>query len=456
MRITHDGRFHADESVANWILEETNPGDKVIRTRDVEFIASHPEAIVFDVGGEFEGNTFDHHQPGFDTKYYPEACTKMSSAGLIFQRYGKEFLEAIGVPTEQINDETLLLVYKEVFEQIDARDNGAIMKGKGSSKNNLDLWNYVAAMNYKDHNDSKEQLERFKECSKGCGILLKPLILRVIEEHAQYDEDKRLYQIYFAERFKTHSSGKIMHIKHNALNHFECMKDLDKDMELYYIVFSNEKDGVEEWTIRTMQDVPFENRFDLIVPPKESDANKNLLWIHTNKFIAKTASYEATMKYCEYCIETIDKERKKMTLDELEEYVRSEIKDEPIDWARPMSTDQDDIDVFLWGNTMLSSRCDGNFDAIAEVLESMPEGDASIKFNHSPGMITFETNPYDTFGRAKIYTDIPNAFIIDGSEATLKKLKYACRKFSLEDDYGAHSVEVRDMKIPSKNFVLIS
>ncbi|CAM9829846.1 unnamed protein product [Chrysoparadoxa australica] len=136
---THDGCFHCDEALACGILK-TLPewADAVIvRTRNPEELAKC-HAVV-DVGGTYDPATlrFDHHQGTFSDTLSEEGFnTRLSSAGLVYRHYGKEFLKTVlgdAVPDELIHKaskqaERCLVLYKTVYqnfmEQIDGIDNG--------------------------------------------------------------------------------------------------------------------------------------------------------------------------------------------------------------------------------------------------------------------------------------------------------------------------------------------
>lgn len=128
MRIlTHDGIFHADEVFAISVLRRVFGDVEIIRTRSQEEIQNF-DGIVVDVGGEFspERNRFDHHQRTGPTRMDGR---KFSSAGLIWDRWGRESLEDTSIAKE-LNSFQLgrlwFLVDQRLFRGIDAIDNGEI------------------------------------------------------------------------------------------------------------------------------------------------------------------------------------------------------------------------------------------------------------------------------------------------------------------------------------------
>ncbi|KAL0244400.1 hypothetical protein GEMRC1_008484 [Eukaryota sp. GEM-RC1] len=124
---THDGKFHADESFAVFLLTQLPSFAKaeIIRTRDSS-IYSQCDAVV-DVGGVFDTSTcrFDHHQLGF-TETFPGFSTKLSSAGLCYREFGKTIIQ--NRYSNTLSNDHLILVhtklYRSFVEAIDAIDNG--------------------------------------------------------------------------------------------------------------------------------------------------------------------------------------------------------------------------------------------------------------------------------------------------------------------------------------------
>ena len=96
--VTHGGKFHCDEVFAYAVLRLAlgvhAPGQDhtLLRTRKPELIATG--TVVWDVGGVFDAasHRFDHHQRGAPVR--PNG-TPFSSAGLIWQVYGKQAVAAL-------------------------------------------------------------------------------------------------------------------------------------------------------------------------------------------------------------------------------------------------------------------------------------------------------------------------------------------------------------------------
>ncbi len=92
--IVHDGRTHADDLMAAWIIRQINPDVKIIRTRDKDTIKNglmDPYTVVADVGY----GCFDHHQVNND--FYDgdedEVLRQMAACGKVWEMWGKRVVE---------------------------------------------------------------------------------------------------------------------------------------------------------------------------------------------------------------------------------------------------------------------------------------------------------------------------------------------------------------------------
>ena len=122
--VTHSGGFHADELLSSVILTRLFPQAELIRTRDNDWITPSSDKIIFDVGRDYnaEAQIFDHHQRPNPLR---EDEQPYSSFGLIWAQYGRAYLTAMNVPTENI--EAIHDKFDSKFVlPIDLLDNGAM------------------------------------------------------------------------------------------------------------------------------------------------------------------------------------------------------------------------------------------------------------------------------------------------------------------------------------------
>lgn len=121
--ITHGAKFHADDVFCTVILDKIVEGNTLIRVLEVpEEYKIRKDKIIYDIGwGEL-----DHHQKGGNGER--ENGIRYAAFGLIWKKYGIEYLRKIGIDEEMIN-----LVWKyldtEFVQLVDSIDNGQIDKG---------------------------------------------------------------------------------------------------------------------------------------------------------------------------------------------------------------------------------------------------------------------------------------------------------------------------------------
>ena len=109
--VTHDGVFHADDVFATAILKVAFPEIDIVRTRNPRIIKSAD--IVYDVGGKYNGQKyFDHH---FLPVPEDKDGFKLSSAGMIWNRFGRELID---------DEEVIEYVRVNLIRCIDQIDNG--------------------------------------------------------------------------------------------------------------------------------------------------------------------------------------------------------------------------------------------------------------------------------------------------------------------------------------------
>lgn len=122
--VTHSGGFHADELFSSVILTRLFPSAQLVRSRAAEWITPGPDRIIYDVGGAYDASAgiFDHHQRGAPLR---DDGQPLSSFGLIWRHFGRDFLAASGIGPEQID--TVHAGFDASFVlPIDLVDNGAL------------------------------------------------------------------------------------------------------------------------------------------------------------------------------------------------------------------------------------------------------------------------------------------------------------------------------------------
>jgi len=112
--ITHSGKFHADDVFATAFMSKIINNPVVHRTNNIS-LEIKKEAIIYDIGyGEY-----DHHQKDFDLRH--ESGVKYASFGLLFKKFGLDFLNSIDPKYGEV---VFSMIEHDLVESIDAVDNG--------------------------------------------------------------------------------------------------------------------------------------------------------------------------------------------------------------------------------------------------------------------------------------------------------------------------------------------
>lgn len=131
---THDGRFHADEALACYLLRllPEYKDSIIIRTRDMGILQKCN--VVVDVGAVyapemyvyvvtcfvlqfFHRLKFDHHQREFTEVFSPKYKTKLSSAGLIYKHFGRRILTEVLLPDQLKSSCSIVdLFYNKMYQ----------------------------------------------------------------------------------------------------------------------------------------------------------------------------------------------------------------------------------------------------------------------------------------------------------------------------------------------------
>jgi len=122
--VTHSGGFHADELLSSVILTRLFPDARIVRSRAPEWITPAGDKIIYDVGGAFDpaAGIFDHHQRGAPLR---EDGQPFSSFGLVWRQFGRDYLNATGIPADDI-DALHASFDLDFVLPVDLMDNGAL------------------------------------------------------------------------------------------------------------------------------------------------------------------------------------------------------------------------------------------------------------------------------------------------------------------------------------------
>ncbi|KAI3405456.2 hypothetical protein KGF56_001726 [Candida oxycetoniae] len=315
---THSGSFHADESLAVYLLK------LLPQYRNAEIVRSrNPQDweecdIVVDVGGKYDSvKYFDHHQREFFATFNENYKTKLSSAGLIYKHFGKDIIRQVLSLEENDGNIELLYdkVYKEFIESLDANDNGinnypVDIESKFNEKN-IKLPSLVSQLNPR-WNESCTDADFDRQFLKASD-LMGSVFVGLLEGYGKgWLPAKSLVEEAFQKRFEADLSGEII-----ILSQFCPWKE-----HLYAIEKENNSEGVikfvlfqdssSKWRVSTVNVTSSSFEFRLGIPEElrglrdeelsEKAGIEGCIFVHAAGFIGGANSKEAVLELAKYSL----------------------------------------------------------------------------------------------------------------------------------------------------------
>ncbi|ODV79485.1 potassium/sodium eff [Suhomyces tanzawaensis NRRL Y-17324] len=244
---THSGSFHADESLAVYLIRLLPKYAKSELVRSRNPADWERSDIVIDVGGKYDGvKFFDHHQREFNSTFDLDHDTKLSSAGLIYKHFGKEIIQhVLDLKPEDPNVELLYLkIYNDFVESLDANDNGIsnysreVEANKKFKDRNITLPAIVSRLNpswNKNPTDADFDAQ-FEKSSE----LMGSVFMDLLEGYGKsWLPARTIVEQSFASRFDVDKSGEIL-----VLSEFCPWKE-----HLYSIEKENNAEGVTKFVL---------------------------------------------------------------------------------------------------------------------------------------------------------------------------------------------------------------
>jgi uncharacterized UPF0160 family protein len=186
---THGGAFHADDLMGVAVLLALNPDAAVIRTRNLDKIATATYAV--DVGGEWDSarGRFDHHQKGF--AHTRADGTKYAAAGLVWSTHGTAYVASIAseLSAEQV-ERVVASVDEQLIRHVDMTDTGEGYSAQGQFGLSMLLANFNFSRLEElrlpepasDEVRAAIQLRQFMESVDFSGRVLRRLVLQLADE----------------------------------------------------------------------------------------------------------------------------------------------------------------------------------------------------------------------------------------------------------------------------------
>lgn len=129
---THDGSFHADETLACAILTYIYDKAQIIRSRDPKIIETAD--LIIDVSGINDHKHFDHHSNEFNLKR--DNGINYATAGLMWLKFGIPYLKKVALESfsfeqrsefnEAIYQAAFERIDREIMYMVDLNDNGQL------------------------------------------------------------------------------------------------------------------------------------------------------------------------------------------------------------------------------------------------------------------------------------------------------------------------------------------
>lgn len=287
--VTHNGQFHADEILAYSILKTIYPDTKLIRTRDKQIIEQGN--IIIDVGQVYnpENNKFDHHQTDCHERFNNNFSIDMSSAGMVYKIYGKEFIKKmsnITIPQEDLNI-IYQNIYRKLILEVDAIDNGYKQcNNELKYYVNTNISSVINKLNGSNIYDEQEQLKRFLHGSQYILTVAKIIIDNNIINHLLFKKDYKVIETAFKNRI----NDNIIIITEDCQNWSRCIftyeknNNIQKDKLIKYIIYPSNK----EWRVRTISQNFESRRLLKEINGYTKEVRDKIIFVHPKRFIAST------------------------------------------------------------------------------------------------------------------------------------------------------------------------
>ena len=283
--ITHSGTMHADEVFSTAFLELYLKDIKVYRCPNLEENIPH-EAIIYDIGrGEF-----DHHQKDARVR---ENNIPYSSIGLLWERFGKDYLKKINI--ENI-EEVFEGIDKDLIEGIDADDNGVFPKIEANYKVKT-LSNIIKIFNPSYDSNEKESLQFEKAVN---------LAKSILEEEIIYINGKVKADLIIKKELEELTENDKYLILDKYLPYEETILNDEKANNLLFVAFPSNRGG---YAIKTIPKSNQEKSARLLFPKEWAGLTdeelenvsgiKGLRFCHTGRFIITCNNLETVCKVLE-------------------------------------------------------------------------------------------------------------------------------------------------------------
>ena len=286
--ITHSGTMHADEVFATAFLHLYKGDLNVYRVSEVDLSKVMDNTLVYDIGR----CKFDHHQEDAEVR---ENGIKYSSIGLLWKKFGKEYLKKNKVDNI---DEVFKGIDKELIESLDAIDNGIFPEIEANYKVKT-LSDVIKLFNPSSFTNEDESTQFLKAESFAKEIFIETL----------YNVIGKIKSKEIVNSIIEKNEGPILELE-EYLPYEEAILTNEKGKELLFVIYPSNRGG---YAIKTLPK-SIEDKTDRLLLPKEwaGLSNEELenvtkvegaLFCHTNRFIATASTKEAIKSLAKKALE---------------------------------------------------------------------------------------------------------------------------------------------------------
>lgn len=309
---THSGAFHADESLAVYLLRllPKFSDAQLVRSRNP---SDWEEAdIVVDVGGKYDngGKWYDHHQREFNENFSADFHTKLSSAGLIYKHFGKEIInEVLKLSNTADVDLLYVKIYKEFIEALDANDNGINNYASDAEKKfndrNLTLPSLVSQLNPRWNTNPQDA--DYDKAFEVASELMGTAFINLLRGYGEgWLPARAVVESAFKQRYDVHPSGEIIVLDSFCpwKEHLYAIeKEHDARGDIKFVLFA---DSSSKWRVSTVSVTSTSFEFRLGLPLQwrglrdealsEASGIDGCIFIHAAGFIGGCNTKEGVLQ----------------------------------------------------------------------------------------------------------------------------------------------------------------
>lgn len=265
--------------------------------------------VIVDVGAKYDPPTgrFDHHHKEFDETFSPQHHTKLSSAGLVYKHFGREFLPILAEKTDlDAKDVELLYLkcYEKYIECIDAIDNGISAYPsdiKPKYRFGANITSIVDRLN--PINDDENHQTQFEKAMELIGSDFQRMVYKLVHK---WLPARQVVQSCLEKCHDYDQQGRIM-VLHACIPWKEHVLDMENEIgvRVYFVLFQDTHNL--NWMVQAVP-ASRESEFSirLSLPEKwcgvrDDELDKisgieNCIFVHAGGFIGANRTFEGALE----------------------------------------------------------------------------------------------------------------------------------------------------------------